>query len=305
MSYVVSLEGFVPPPRYDAVAWASGRIEESTNGPDGPWTTLDTQALSPVDADPASPQSRNFTTTSADPVGWYRIVWLDGSGNESASGPTYSDQSSYQASGVNFATLVSRLMGMSAVSPTEAQARINQAHKRMVVEGEALKVRLDLGETVVGQNVYQLDPDVAQLLVLRVDGHTYDRMSADEIDALGSYDAYAVGYPARFYAPEFSQSGEGQLLIYPTPVEAGKAITGRAVMLPPDLVNDSDYPSLPADFHEDLVDGAMATVLLRDDERLSDAFALEDRFRQRIRELRGRMNRRVGSGPARIRLSSR
>lgn len=305
MSYVVSLEGFVPPPRFDTVAWASGRVEESTVGPNGPWTTIDTVALSPVDADPTSPAARDFTVTVANPVGWYRVVWIDGSGNVAESGATYSDQSSYQASGVRFADLVARLRAQSAMTEDEAKARINQAHKKMVVDGEAIKARVEIADTIASENAYPLDPDVAQLLSLRVNGRGYDRKSADEIDDLGSYDAYAVGYPVRYFAPEFSASGEGQVLIYPTPTQAGLAITGRAIMFPPDLVNDSDYPSLPADFHEDLVDGALATTLMRDDERLSDALTLEERFKQRTRELRGRMTRRVGSGPARIRVSAR
>lgn len=302
MAFVVSLEGFIPPPRYDAIPWTNARIEEATVEA-GPYSALATVALSPVDTNPANPAIRNFTVTSAVATGWYRVVWLDASLNESVSASVFSDQSTYQAGGVQFSALVSRLRAMGALSEAEAKARINQAHKRMVVEGEAVKARVAIGETIAGQNVYSLDRDVAQLLSLRVDGRGYDRKSSDEIDDLGSSDAYVLGYPGRFFAPEFSASGEGELLIYPTPTQAGLAITGRAIMLPPDLVNDTDYPSLPADFHEDLVDGAMATVLLRDDERLADAAALEDRFRQRIRDLRGRMTRRVGSGPARIRVT--
>jgi hypothetical protein len=73
-------------------------------------------------------------------------------------------------------------------------------------------------------------------------------------------------------------------------------------VLPPDLVADADVPSLPPDFHEDLVDAALATVFLRDEERLAEAQALEARFQGRIDELRRRLGDRVGSGPVQIRL---
>ena len=54
MSFVVSLADFRPSPRYDATAWTQARIEEGTASV-GPWVVLETQNLSPVDADPANP----------------------------------------------------------------------------------------------------------------------------------------------------------------------------------------------------------------------------------------------------------
>jgi hypothetical protein len=77
MTVVVTLEDYRPSPRYDGEPWTDARIEE---GPAyiGPWTTLETIALSPVDADPTNPAYRNFTTDlgTADEL-WYRIVFLD------------------------------------------------------------------------------------------------------------------------------------------------------------------------------------------------------------------------------------
>jgi len=92
MSVVVSLEDFRPSPRYDsgtvaATPWTQARIEEGTASA-GPWVTLETQDLSPVDADPKNPAYRNFTTqlgTGADL--WYRVVFLDADGDVGL--PTY------------------------------------------------------------------------------------------------------------------------------------------------------------------------------------------------------------------------
>lgn len=82
MTIVVSLEDYRPAPRYDSVPWTDAQIQEGTAADDEAWVTLETQALSPVDADPANPQYRNFTTAlgTVEEL-WYRIVFLDASMN--------------------------------------------------------------------------------------------------------------------------------------------------------------------------------------------------------------------------------
>ena len=77
MTVVVTLEDYRPSPRYDGEPWTDARIEEAAAST-GPWATLETQALTPVDSDPENPAYRNFTTdlgTAAEQ--WYRIVFLD------------------------------------------------------------------------------------------------------------------------------------------------------------------------------------------------------------------------------------
>ncbi len=90
MSVVVTFENYRPTPRYDHLAWTEVRIEESSSST-GPWTLIDTQTLTPVDADPSVPESRSFTTengTAADQ--WYRLVFADATGD--VLGPTYAVQ---------------------------------------------------------------------------------------------------------------------------------------------------------------------------------------------------------------------
>ena len=81
MSVVVSLEDFRPSPRYDGLPWTQARIEEGTTSV-GPWTLLEVQAISPVDADPANPAYQNFTTQlgTADEL-WYRLIFIDADGD--------------------------------------------------------------------------------------------------------------------------------------------------------------------------------------------------------------------------------
>jgi hypothetical protein len=87
VTLVVTLEDFRPSPRYDSLPWTKARIEEGTASA-GPWTTLETINLSPVDSDPTNPAYRSFTTAlgSAEDL-WYRVVFLDAADNFAL--PTY------------------------------------------------------------------------------------------------------------------------------------------------------------------------------------------------------------------------
>lgn len=79
MPVVVTLEDFRPAPRYDSLPWTNAQIQEAAAS-DGPWVTLETVALSPLDADPANPAYRNFTTDlGTAEEQWYRIVFTDAS----------------------------------------------------------------------------------------------------------------------------------------------------------------------------------------------------------------------------------
>ena len=83
MSQVVTFEAFVPPPRYDSLPWTEVLIEEGLTET-GTFTLIDTQALSPVDSDPANPAARSFTTELADDAMglWYRLIFKDATGDE-------------------------------------------------------------------------------------------------------------------------------------------------------------------------------------------------------------------------------
>lgn len=90
MTYVVTLSSFTPGVRLDGKPWTQAVIEE---GPleRGTFTAIDTQALSPVDANPEHPATRSFTTTKATrEAGWYRIRFEDGEGHAQLSGAVYS-----------------------------------------------------------------------------------------------------------------------------------------------------------------------------------------------------------------------
>jgi hypothetical protein len=298
VAYVLTLEGFTPGARSDETPWTQARIEEASSHA-GPWSPLATFDIDPLDADPKHPQERDFQTTTPNGRGWYRIVWLDADGNRQDTPAIYSDQSLYETTGVPFRDLVARLRAMSAMTLAEGKARINSSHRRWVADCEAVKVKLDIGPTVAQQDTYPLEARVVSLHTLRVDGRRYERKTVDEIEDVQAGDARAYGSRGIF-AQEFTEGGISEILLYPTPAQSGIAITGRASVLPADMTADTDYPDLPADFHEDLIDDALSTVLRRDDERLADALTLDERTAGRKRELVGRLTHRVGRGVHRI-----
>ena len=94
---VVSLEGFRPLPRFDAIPWNRVRIEESATGV-GAWSPLlPVRNLVPLDANPALPAIRDFTVTNAVlAAGFYRVVFLDAANNESPSPAVYSGPSALE-----------------------------------------------------------------------------------------------------------------------------------------------------------------------------------------------------------------
>lgn len=74
---VVTFTDYMPTPRTDGIPWTILRVEESTSK-DGPWTQIDQINLVPVDADPAQPAARSFTSVNAVlTAGWYRLSFRD------------------------------------------------------------------------------------------------------------------------------------------------------------------------------------------------------------------------------------
>jgi hypothetical protein len=78
--YVVTFENYFLTPRYDGEKWTQARIEESSSET-GPWITLETQPI-PDYPDPTNPPAQSFTTELAlIENGWYRLVFLDATGD--------------------------------------------------------------------------------------------------------------------------------------------------------------------------------------------------------------------------------
>lgn len=104
MSYVITFEDYRPGIRYDDEPWTTIRIEEAASST-GPWTVIDTIAIDPVDTDPGAPASRSFTTEQATlEEGWYRVSFLDASGDVQATDPVRHSQVSRYFTTAEFRT---------------------------------------------------------------------------------------------------------------------------------------------------------------------------------------------------------
>jgi hypothetical protein len=78
--YVVSFEEYSLVPRYDGKKWTQARIEEAV-ADTGPWVAIETKPITDY-TDPENPPIQNFTTELATlEDGWYRIVFLDATGD--------------------------------------------------------------------------------------------------------------------------------------------------------------------------------------------------------------------------------
>jgi hypothetical protein len=76
---LITFADWRPPARYPPIVdpWTTVEIQEAA-GEAGPWTTIATIALSPVDGDPTNPAARSFSTEAATlPNGWYQLRFKD------------------------------------------------------------------------------------------------------------------------------------------------------------------------------------------------------------------------------------
>lgn len=112
MSFVVTFEDWTPVPRYTNGDYVPGpwtRVEIS-EGPaeTGPWSVIDAQDLVPVDADPAYPATRDFTTENAElEDGWYVLTFYDADNDSAAASPIhYPSSPEYRPSTRDVATLL-------------------------------------------------------------------------------------------------------------------------------------------------------------------------------------------------------
>lgn len=143
MAQVITFQNYLPAARYDALPWTEADIEEGTTV-DGPWTLIETIALSPVDADPENPSYRDFTTelASDDADLWYRIVFKDATGDESqATAPVQNSGSSIFAT---YATVTELARILKIRSPSDDQT--NAMERVLMAAAGEINSEIDLAE---------------------------------------------------------------------------------------------------------------------------------------------------------------
>lgn len=182
-------------------------------------------------------------------------------------------------------------------STADVQGWVNEAYRKLVVRSRWRKAQVQIATTVVDQAEYALSDDVVDILEgVIVDGAPYSSVGQETLWRLKNGNATADG---GVWAGDYTDTGAQQIELYPAPAEAGLSIQALALLAPAAL-SDGDTPIVPVDFHDAIVDGAIATGLRREDERIAEADSYEARFREEIETLRRRGNMRLSSGPVQI-----
>jgi len=168
---------------------------------------------------------------------------------------------------------------------------------------------LSVGPTVDGQATYALPGEVVEILMVEVDGNVYGHLRHQD-PSEGAKGWVWLGGTGGIAGRQDSSGGEQQLWLYPTPrtgsaLEPGRTISVYAVCRPPDLVEGQDATLVvPGEYMDALVSGAIATGLLRTEDRPDLAANHEQLFTAACQELAQQSNRRFrGVGPAQIRIT--
>lgn len=208
------------------------------------------------------------------------------------------------------AQLVEQVIDEGQFDASNAQALrwLTVRQRQMCRRSKWYRKTLSVGPTADGQATYTLPDEVVEVLMVLVDGKVYGhlRMQDPPEGALGWV---WLGGTGGIAGRADSDSGEQQLQLFPAPLaggqlEPGKPISVYAVCRPPDLSEANDATLvIPGEYMDALVSGAIATGMLRTEDRPDLAGNHETVFVNACGELAQQSNRRFrGVGPAQIRV---
>lgn len=196
--------------------------------------------------------------------------------------------------------------GQFDASQDSALAWLDARHKKMVARSRCYRRTVVTATTAPGQRDYPLPVDLLELTQVNVGGVDVPKTRNTDLSHLADGTYALVDPGGSVFAGDEDAGGALELAFFPTPDTGGKAITIRGSFLPPDLsIGDNTTLKVPADFHEALVSGAMATALARLENRMDMSNYYDQLFADACEELRRQVNRRLrGPGPARIRFQT-
>ena len=200
----------------------------------------------------------------------------------------------------------------SATSQAVALSWLEARYQEMCAESGYTQAIRELGPTVAEQSEYALPDSVTRVIGLQVGGsRPWTPVKLEDLWALSAGTARMeegmVGAFAETWSESSTSTEEGveSVKLYPVPGEADLDVSAICVVAPPPLsMSDNTAPRVPADFHEYIVDGAIAMGLRRDDSREDEAAPYEARFKDAIGRLGMRRRKRVGRGPIQGRVAS-
>lgn len=185
-----------------------------------------------------------------------------------------------------------------ASSSGQIQSWVNERYRRLVADTGWLREQVQLGTTATGVVQYPVAGDMTDVANVVVGGAPYQRISPRELVEVKAGIRVLLGEPA--FAPAYSASGAPYVELYPEPA-AGQAVLALVERIPATLTGTAT-PVLPIDFHDALVDGAIATGMRRVYKRYDDADRHELIFQDHVKRLQRRVNSRIGSGATQVRL---
>lgn len=185
------------------------------------------------------------------------------------------------------------------------RAVVNEKQREMLALSEYRGATPTLGTTAEGVVQYALsDSKVASYRLLRVGTVLYTRVNTETLWQLQDAGSdVSLSGPGGVYALTFSNDGATQYIeLYPEP-DAGQTIE----VLDFGWVVDASYGSstalaVPDDLHSKLLSGCRAYLYREVEERPELSGPEEEDFQAGIAELRARKNRKVGGGPAKMRV---
>lgn len=212
---------------------------------------------------------------------------------------------------LTFAELVDQLRSPAGagfdVPKDQAEEVLNRVLKRFASLSKWITEEVELGPTVAGQDIYEVDENIIEIHELYVDGADTQRVSSRDIMRLNAGVSWLRnGPPWTVFTDRETAEGVKELQIYPVPMADGASLLGFCSVLTPDLlaptVNNNFNPPFPDDMEDALLDGARA-ILYRDlDENPEMGDYYQAKFEAQGEVLRRRGNKRVGSGAFQIKV---
>lgn len=198
----------------------------------------------------------------------------------------------------------------SATSQAVALSWLEARYQEMCAESGYTQAIRELGPTVVDQDEYALPDSVTRVIALSVGAsRPWTPVKLEDLWALSAGTARLeggmIGAFAETWSEETADAGTEKVKLYPAPTEAALDVLAICVVSPPALsLSANTAPRVPTDFHEYIVDGAIAMGLRRDDSREDEAAPYEARFKDATGRLGMRRRKRVGRGPIQGRVAS-
>lgn len=194
------------------------------------------------------------------------------------------------------------------ISAATALVYINRAWRTFHGRARSYRDTVSFGTVVADQAAYAAPAGIKELYSLEVAGVPYGRARRPDgySNSQGRLYWSFQGEVGLFYNDATASSVE-EIVLIPTPTEAGAAITGFAATLPPDLTNDGTGDTLltahlDGDMIEPLIAGGMAIAYQREG-NLALRDACQSAFDASAEEYRRTIKRRFrGPGPTQMRI---